>query len=205
MKEQFYAALRTLGATEEPRLFEELLTRYQEPHRAYHTLSHVTACLGWLEWSWALAERPNEILVALWYHDAVYEPRASDNEEQSAALARERLSGCGADPTAVDRVARLVMATRDHVGASRDEQLIVDIDLAILGARPALFDAYDHGIRSEYAHVPAPLYAFGRRRVLRRFLESPVLYQTAPLRETLESPARANLTRALRLTRSCPW
>lgn len=191
-------ALAQVGARAQPALLDELVERYAEPHRAYHTLRHVVGSLGWLEWYRSLAEHPAEIALAIWFHDAIYDPRASDNEQKSAELAVERLAHLGARSDAIHRINDYVLATAGHdAPASADGRLMIDIDLAILGARPSAFSAYDRAIRTEYRHVPWALYALGRRRILRRFLHRPILYQCAPLRELLEERARENLRRAL--------
>jgi predicted metal-dependent HD superfamily phosphohydrolase len=114
-----------------------LFARYGEAQRHYHTLKHIAVCLGWLATHASFAQRPAEIALALWFHDAVYDPRASDNEARSAELARERLGALGVGTEVTERIAAQILATREHLAAGdADTQLLLDIDLSILGASP---------------------------------------------------------------------
>jgi predicted metal-dependent HD superfamily phosphohydrolase len=177
-------------------ILAQLAAAYAEPGRAYHTAEHIRDCLVQLDLSRNLAQHPDEVEAALWFHDAVYRPGASDNEDQSAELARTALS-TGAVPREVaDRTAALVLATR-HAGvpSSPDEQLICDIDLSILGREPGIFDAFEQQIRREYAWVPEPMYRRERSAVLSGFLRRRSIYQTDQFRQRYEALARANLER----------
>ena len=179
-------------------IFAQLAAAYAEPGRAYHTAGHVRDCLVELDLSRGLAQYPNEVEAALWFHDAVYRPGGSDNEAQSAELARTALS-MGALPREVaDRTAALVLATR-HAGVlhSPDEQLICDIDLSILGREPRIFDAFERRIRREYAWVPDPMYRRERSAVLSGFLRRRSIFQTDQFRQRYEALARANLERLI--------
>jgi len=180
-------------------LFRALCQRYAEPHRKYHTLQHLRECLALCERDSALAERPAEVAIALWFHDAIYEHGRSDNEAASAAWARSALLDAGASAAAADRVAALVMATRHSavVPSTPDAQLLVDIDLAILGAEPARFAEYEQQIRDEYQHMPQPLFAQKRREVLQAFLDREHIYATPTYRARYEARARANLLAAI--------
>ena len=180
-----------------------LLERYREPGRHYHTLQHLDECFAAFDLLRGEARRPGEIALALWFHDAVYDVRRHDNEAESAALALECLAG--ADDDLRGRVAALILATRHHGtggGADKDDDndsaILLDIDLAILGAPARRFAEYEAQIRAEYAHVPADVYREKRREVLRGFLERPRLYATAIFHETIEDQARANLAASLR-------
>src|SRR5262249_40856713 len=132
-----------------PSVWDDLRARYSEPQRAYHTLQHLDECFGWFEQSRTLAERPGEVALALFYHDAIYDTHSRDSEERSAKLAVEVLKGIGGNGD-LDRVAALIMATKhDAVPNGIDAQLLVDIDLSILGAAPARFDEYERQVRLE--------------------------------------------------------
>jgi predicted metal-dependent HD superfamily phosphohydrolase len=177
--------------------FDRVVAAYQEPQRCYHTLQHLQECLQRFRES-SGAEWPGEVLLALWYHDAVYDPRASDNEERSAALADLVLRRAGAADVPIARVRGLILATRHaNIPGPGDAALVVDIDLAIMGADAARFAEYEDQIRAEYAWVPGPIFATTRRRVLTGFLERPVIYTTAAFRSRFEAAARANLKHAL--------
>ena len=179
--------------------YRDLANRYSEPHRAYHTLDHVADCLRRLDEVRPLLARPAEAELALWFHDAVYDPRRADNEEQSAALASEALRALGGTAEAAERVAELIRLTAHRATElSGDEALVCDIDLAILGAEPAAFAAYDAAIRREYAWVPEDVFRRERARVLAGFLARPRIYYTATFVAALEQRARVNLDGAIR-------
>lgn len=178
--------------------FEQLLACYREPHRHYHTLQHLGECLAAFGEARALAARPDEIELALWFHDAIYEVKRADNEARSADWAREALVEAGVDSGAAARVHALIMATRhDAVPQDADARLLVDVDLAILGAAPDRFAEYEAQIRSEYAFVPAWLFRHKRREILRGFQDRPRLYSTPHFHDRLEHRARENLRHAL--------
>lgn len=181
-----------------PGLLEALLARYAEPHRAYHTRQHLRECFEHLEDARALARALPEIQIALWFHDAIYDPRAQDNEERSAEWASGALLEADVPPAVASRVRALVLATRHAaIPEHADAQLLVDVDLAILGAVPARFSEYEQQIRVEYAWVPDDAFRRARAGVLRGFLSRPHVFGTASFRERLEAPARANLERSL--------
>jgi len=191
-----WPAVGARGGGEELR--DALIARYGEPGRAYHTVQHLRECLGWFERVGGLADHPAEVELALWFHDAVYDVRRHDNEGRSAELAQASLLAADVDARVAARVASLVLATRHRAEpANRDEQVLVDIDLAILGAEPARFAEYDRQIRDEYAFVPPEAYRSKRREVLQAFLDRPRLFATEPMRAALEEAARRNLRRAI--------
>lgn len=174
---------------------------YAEPHRRYHTRAHIEACLSELASVPDLDDRERRLLEwAIWWHDAVYDPRRGDNEERSAEMARRDLPALGASPGEVEEVARLILLTGGHAAPEDDDRLgavMVSIDLAVLGAEPAVYDAYAAAVRQEYAHVPEAAFRAGREAVLRRFLDARVLYPDPRFRRRLEVRARENISREL--------
>lgn len=176
----------------------ELLARYSEPHRAYHTVQHLGECLEQFAVGETLAEHAAEVELALWFHDAIYDVRASDNEARSASWAKSALVTAGGSQESANLVHTLIMATRHtSVPAGIDEQVVVDIDLSILGAGPQRFAEYEAQIRREYKHVPGIVFRHKRKAILRSFLERPFIYSTSHFREHLEGTARSNLKRAV--------
>jgi predicted metal-dependent HD superfamily phosphohydrolase len=137
--------------------------------------------------------------LAVWFHDAIYDPRAANNEEASAVLAERALTAAGAAPAAVAEVVRLVRLTATHDPRPDDDAgaLLCDADLAILAADPAGYDAYAAAVRREYAHLPDAVFRAGRAAVLRHLLGRPALYRVVGERADWEPRARANLTREL--------
>ncbi len=177
--------------------FEALCQAYAEPQRRYHTLQHLRECLGQEERITQLAERPGEVLIALWFHDAVYDTLGRGNEARSAAWARDVVASAGGHDAA-ERVHRLVMATEHHaVPSSRDAQVLVDVDLSILGAGADRFDEYERQVRDEYRHVPGLLFRSKRRSVLQGFLARERLFNTDGFHQLLEARARDNLKRSI--------
>lgn len=175
--------------------YEALLARYAEPARHYHTVQHLGECFATWDGVRELAVRPGECEMALWYHDAVYDPFASDNEARSADLAAAVLGG---DDALIANVRAMILATKhDAAPPDRDASLVVDVDLAILGAAPQRFEEYERQVREEYSWVPGPLFRSKRRQILAGFLARPVIYQTPLLRDRLEAKARVNLARSI--------
>lgn len=175
-------------------LYEALSVAYSEPGRYYHSARHIDACLSQLGTVRHFAHRPAEIEIAIWFHDAVYDTRRSDNEVRSAAWAREYLVASGAGPDTVQRIEDMILATRTHEASAPDAALMLDIDLGILGASHEAFADYDAAIREEYAWVTEEDYRSGRAEVLRGFLRRPHIYHTAHFRQRYESAARHNLS-----------
>ncbi|HET8648868.1 MAG TPA: hypothetical protein VFL95_02415 [Gemmatimonadales bacterium] len=181
-------------------VYRQLVARYSEPGRAYHTLEHVARCLEELDRHASLAEHPDEVAAALWFHDAVYDTRRNDNEEQSAAWARETLGAAKVAAPVIDRIGRLILVTRHREpppATDADAALVSDIDLAILGAPRAEYARYQEAIRTEYAWVPEPAFRAARKSVLEGFLARSQIYATRPFAEALEARARENLRGAL--------
>lgn len=177
----------------------ELLTRWAEPHRRYHTLEHLLAVLTIVDDNVAVARDPVAVRLAAWYHDASYDPRAADNEERSAELARRELTRLDQPAGLIEEVVRLVRLTASHdpEPGDRDGALLTDADLAILAADETTYDRYAQAIREEYAHVPPDVFRAGRTAVLRRLSEAPTLYRVVPERAAWTDRARANLHREL--------
>ncbi|MEV2239014.1 metal-dependent phosphohydrolase [Micromonospora sp. NPDC049891] len=179
----------------------ELLERWREPHRHYHTVAHLVAVLDVIDRYASTAPRPDLVRLAAWCHDAVYDPRASGdrNERDSAALADALLTRSGLPAVEVAEVNRLVLLTAGHVvdPADGDGALLCDADLAVLAAPPPEYDRYAAAIRQEYAHVPEPDYRTGRTRVLTALLALPTLYRIPTLAAHWTHPAHENLTREL--------
>lgn len=173
---------------------------YAEPHRRYHARAHIEACLAELAAVPDLDERDRRLLTwAIWWHDAVYDPTRPDNEERSAEMARRDLPALGASDADVAEVERLILLTKGHTVEQGDRlgALLVSIDLSVLGGAPATYDAYARGVREEYAHVPEAAFRAGRKAVMQRFLEAPVLFADPAFRQRLEASARANIAREI--------
>jgi predicted metal-dependent HD superfamily phosphohydrolase len=203
MKTRWLAFWTAAGAAGDPEPeWRSLSDRYEEPHRAYHTLSHIAHCLDELDSARGLAADAVAVEMALWYHDAVYDPRAKDNEQRSAGLAAQAAAVMGLSAGFGDRVAGLILVSTHRAPAEDpDPRLFADIDLSILGQPEAAFDEYERQVRLEYSWVPEPAFRAGRSAILRSFLQRPSIYGTGFFRGKYEAAARRNLSRSIaRLT-----
>ncbi|MEM9024958.1 MAG: hypothetical protein AAGB22_14530 [Bacteroidota bacterium] len=176
------------------RCWQELQTHYSEKHRHYHNLDH-------LEYMFRLWEHHQQqwqdaaiVAFAIFYHDAIYNVKRKDNEEKSAELAAKRLNELGLSNDRIARCVQHILATKaHHLSEDPDTNLLVDIDLAILGDTPEVYRAYTQKVRKEYRIYPDLLYKPGRKKVLRHFLAMPRIYHTDILYHHREQAARQNL------------
>ena len=176
----------------------ELQAAYNAPIRHYHNLDHVLQCLRSLDEVQNRCTDPTAVETAIWFHDAVYDPTRPDNEARSADLAERHLRALGAPEPFVVTIHDLILDTRHSAAPTTpDGQILVDIDLSILGRPAEIYDAYDRAIRREYVHVPEDAYRTGRASVLRSFLARPSIYVTQTFQEKYELRARENLKRSL--------
>jgi predicted metal-dependent HD superfamily phosphohydrolase len=189
-----------------PDLLPELARRYAEPHRVYHGIDHIAA-LAQLYGEVARGptwHAPIEVALAVLFHDAIYEPGRSDNEDRSAELAVEMLRDhpIGAVQTVdVARVAEMIRATKSHdqLTHADDHDLahFIDADMAIIGTPPDVYDAYAQAVRREFSSIPGPIFDHGRAAFLNKQLARASLFHTPWFRARYEHPARANLAREL--------
>jgi len=178
--------------------YSALLKAHAQPHRAYHTLDHIAACLQHLDVVRKQAERPEEIEMALWFHDAVYDPFSASNEEDSAEWAADWLQERGLGNFAIARIADHILDTKSHdTPATLDGQFMLDIDLSILGTSIEVYDQFEVNIRREYRRVPGFIFRKKRKAILQGFLARKAIYATKYFHDKLESQARLNLSRAI--------
>jgi len=192
-----------MGLVPEP-LLSQLKERYAEPQRFYHTWAHIEALLDHFAGIEAQLNDPDAVLLALYWHDAIYDPKAADNEEQSASLLLAQAKGQVSDER-LAFAAAIVRATAKHLvpeGLSSQQQhdleLFLDIDLSILAAPEPIFFLYEADIQKEYAFVPADLYRQARSGILAGFLNRDRLYFSDHYHYLWESRARDNLQNSIR-------
>jgi predicted metal-dependent HD superfamily phosphohydrolase len=175
-----------------------LVAAWSQPHRRYHDLAHLAAVLGLVGELAAAAADPDAVRLAAWYHDVVYAPGRTDNEQVSAARARAGLRGLVPDAR-VDEVERLVLLTAEHDPGPQDANgaVLCDADLAVLAVPPDAYAAYASAIREEYAHLSDATFTAGRIDVLEHLLSLPALYRTPQAAEQWTDRAAANLTAEL--------
>lgn len=203
MLDRWQATLGRFGVDERRarRPFDDLVARHDEPQRRYHTLDHVEAVLDIVDdlVTNEIVEVPSAVRLAGWFHDAIYVPTRGDNEHRSAELTQRVLGGLKLPRPIVAETARLVELTAGHEVEpwDRNGAVLIDADLAILGAERTTYDAYTAAIRAEYAHVDDETFRSGRRRILEQFLARPRLFHTATAHAHFDATARANLEREL--------
>lgn len=177
--------------------FQKLVGLYSSSNRFYHTLNHIDHCLDDFEEIKLLPHHSNEVELAIWFHDAIYDTRERDNEEKSALLARKVLKAAKLPKVMIERIEKLILVTKTHLPNDLDEKVLVDIDLAILGTQRIDFEVYDLAIRAEYAWVSDELYKKGRKKVLKGFYDRDRIYSTDYFWFKYEKQAKGNLSRAL--------
>lgn len=180
-------------------VFAELTRAYSEPGRHYHTLKHVQYVLAMIEQLRPPPPNRAAVRLAAWFHDAVYDPRAKDNEEHGANLAAEKIAALGLPDALREPVRRLILLTKHHRAepGDGDGHALLDADLAILGDSFAAYARYARQVRQEYAWVSDAAYRAGRIEVLRGFLSRPRIYQTEGMFAAREAKARRNLAREI--------
>lgn len=186
--------------------FDVLVAAHSAPERHYHNLEHLAEMFKVVERLAAHVENPNVLHLAIWFHDAVYDSRAKDNERRSAELAVDLLGPLGVPASTIERIVQMIWATAHGADgpppAQKDAQVLLDADLAILGASEERYARYATDIRKEYAWVPEADYRAGRIAVLERFLALPRIYQTQLMFEEGDARARTNMRAEIGTLRS---
>jgi len=189
---------QNLYITPDTETYHALIKAHAQPHRAYHTLDHIAACLSHLDDVQERVERPDEIEMALWFHDAIYEPFSATNEEDSAQWAADWLQDQGLDKANIGRIADHILDTKSHdTPESLDGRFMLDIDLSILGTPVPIYDQFEIDVRREYRRVPRFIFRKKRKAILEGFLARDRIFGTDYFHDKLEGQARKNLTRAI--------
>lgn len=179
--------------------FVKLAKRYGERHRKYHNARHINDCLAQLDSSSHEGADDPMVEYAIWFHDAIYITFSSENELRSADWAANVIRQSGGFVERADLAHSLIMVTRHREAPTEPlHQLVVDIDLFILGTAPQQFDEFERQIRSEYWWIPAPIYRRRRAAILKSFLERPIIYSTREFVERFEAQARENIVSSLK-------
>ncbi|MEU9036218.1 hypothetical protein AB0D45_15125 [Streptomyces sp. NPDC048352] len=196
LRDRWHATATAAGATRDPAPYaDRLLTAWAEPQRRYHTTAHLADVLARIGVLGDHAADPAAVELAAWFHDAVYRPDRSENEERSAALAERALPELGVGAARTAEVARLVRLTVTHDPAPGDTngEVLCDADLGVLAGEPDAYAAYAAAVRAEYGFVPDDAFRTGRAAVLRQLLALPRLFRTPYGAAHWEAPARRNL------------
>jgi predicted metal-dependent HD superfamily phosphohydrolase len=181
------------------RVFEALVDHYAEPGRHYHNLDHVNHCLEQVRLVEGLIPQVHAIKLAIWFHDSVYDPLATDNEAESAAFFRD-LAGRVMSAHVVDDVTRLIMVTKSgRVPDRADEAFMIDIDYSSFGLPWEPFLADSLAVRAERPHLTDEQYSVQQSRMLTGLLHRDVVFRTDVFRARYEDGARSNIGRYLDL------
>ena len=181
--------------------FTALVHMYSSPGRVYHTLEHIQEMLTWIERLRDNALDLPALQLACWFHDSIYDPSAGDNEEQSVTYAQRVLSDLALPSTTIAAVSQMILSTKTHwtEESNTDCHILLDADLAILGAPALDYDSYAQAIRQEYSWASEASYKTGRMQVLQAFLQRKRIYWTELVYGALEGPARENIQREIAL------
>jgi predicted metal-dependent HD superfamily phosphohydrolase len=196
LRARFHELWERLGARGDVEsVFDDLVARYREHHRRYHSETHLEFGLGQLDLLAGTAPHPDLVEFAFYYHDGVYEIGAADNEERSAGLAIGTLKKARVPGHIQSLVGGYIMVTKPgQEPSTADQRVMADIDLAILGQERPVFVEYERQVREEYADVPEETFWRQRKKILRAFLWRPSVYHTNRFRELYDTRARENLT-----------
>lgn len=181
------------------KIFDDLQKHYSEKHRVYHNLGHIGSLLKLFEQFNQFIDDKSSVFFTIWFHDAIYDPGADDNEKQSAKLAVESLNEFFMPKEEIEKVEKMILATEKHLptGLNKDGQMFLDFDLAILGTENSVYRHYAKAIRQEYSFVSDAEYKAGRAAVLQNFLKRDLIYLTDIMREQFENKARENMEREI--------
>jgi len=196
--DQWKNLMQQCGFSENSETYEKLITSYSEKQRHYHSLKHLEHVLLSFDESKHLAERPHDVELALWFHDAIYKIFSKDNEQASADWAKEFLQKQNAGNELIDNVDHHIMATLHNAECvDNDSALTVDIDLAILGTPTTVYEKFEQNVRQEYRLIPSFIYNKKRKAILQSFLDRKNIYHHEYFRDKYESQARKNLQVAI--------
>lgn len=172
-------------------VFRLVEKHYNEPHRRYHTLRHITDMLEKMDVYFPGLPRP--VVLAVFLHDVVYRPGSPNNELNSARFAKRHLGRLGLSREEVRTIARAIIATRKHVAHNRVEAIVCDLDLLSLAYEPVRYRRNTRLLRQEFAEFTDAQWNFGRSRFINSYLGRKYIYANPKLRRANEANARRNL------------
>ncbi len=189
----------SLGTTNKMEdLFDQLIDAYNEKNRAYHNINHIKHCLNEFDQVKGKLKNPEEVELAIWFHDVIYDPKSACNEEESAEFAVSKLKNADVASIRIDKIKALILATKhDRSINTSDAQYLVDIDISIFGNPPEIYLEYEKNIRKEYEWVPEAIYRKKRKELLISFLKRGKIYYTNFFSNQYELQSRSNLEDAI--------
>lgn len=175
-------------------LWLEIFTKYSEPKRHYHTIEHIESMIELAKEVKDKIHDWDTLLFAIFYHDIVYKASSNSNEEESAKIAKQRLSEINYPSKKIDKCAQMIIATKNHeTSEESDTNYLIDIDLSILGNNEDHYLKYTEQIREEYSIFPDFMYNSGRKKALQHFLQMNTIFKTEHFTIKYEKLARINL------------
>lgn len=202
LKDTFFKLLSKYNASKEQKetLWNEIEQNYSNRNRHYHSLEHLDKMLFYLTKIKAKIQNWEPILFTLYYHDIIYNSRKSNNEEESAKLAKKRMLELSIPNDIIQQSTAQIIATKKHsISENSDTNYLLDIDLSILGQNWKTYLTYTKNVRKEYAIYPDFLYKPGRKKVLHHFLNMERIFKTDYFYDLFEKQAKENLKRELDL------
>lgn len=170
-------------------LWQEIKSAHTQAKRYYHTLQHLQHIYTELE----DIKLITHFEFAIFYHDIIYDIQRDDNEEQSALLAKKRLTELNVHEVLQEKVFEVIIETAKHEASSKENSLFLDADLAILGSSPKSYEQYIKNVRKEYALYSDKAYVSGRKKVLKSFLEKERIYKSNHFYKKYEQQAKVNI------------
>ncbi|RYY67802.1 MAG: hypothetical protein EOO13_14040 [Chitinophagaceae bacterium] len=194
LKQRFIEVISEYDSSAAETYWNEIETAYSSPGRYYHNQKHLRdlfAQLHHIPYEW---NNFSAVILAIAYHDIVYDPLQNDNEEKSAILAKDRLLAIGASPDLTAQCLTHIMSTKNHESSiNEDSNYFTDADLSILGSAPETYKTYSQQIRQEYSIYPDVIYNAGRVNVLKHFLSMPRIFKTNLFFDKYAAAAHINL------------
>ncbi len=172
--------------------WQELIEKYQEPHRTYHGIQHIIELFATWESINYRVEDYNTVAFSIFYHDIIYDPTSTENEAKSANFFKAKI-GKSVYPKAEKVVAQILATKKHRLSFDADTNFLLDLDLAVLGQRPEQYVKYCKAIRQEYSMYPEDVYIAGREQVLKAFIQRDRIYHTDAFFALLELGARENM------------
>ncbi|EGG21290.1 putative HD phosphohydrolase family protein [Cavenderia fasciculata] len=181
-----------------------VLEQYYKPtfSRSYHNANHIDELLGFFDQYQDRLKTPDACLMAIWFHDVIYDATKSDNEDKSVEMFKEFALETKLESKMSDLVSEMIDATKHHTkvqsGINIDQDYFLDFDLSVLGRAPKEYTEYSYNIRREYIHVPEDQYRSGRIAVLKRFISSGrYMYKTKEFQDRFTDNAINNLNQEI--------
>ena len=189
-----------ISTKDSARIFQEIETRYAEPHRTYHTMIHIYQLFMLMENHPSEIKNHTLVELSILFHDIIYNPQQNDNEEKSAALADE-LVGKYLDASTRHELKLMIESTQLHkpILASSDNKYFLDMDTSILGVSTRIYNQYVKKIREEYRVLSREHFDLGRKDFLINFLKRPRIFYTELYHEQFEDQARENISKEISL------